>query len=122
MLCPILELENISVSFDGFLALNDLNLWLSAGELRAVIGPNGAGKTTFLDVITGKIRPTKGDVRFRGQSLVGLAEHRIARLGIGRKFQSPRVYQNLTPRQNLELAIKGGRASGGGVLAGQSCV
>ncbi|MCT0230881.1 urea ABC transporter ATP-binding protein UrtD [Synechococcus sp. CS-1324] len=104
---PLLELRSVSVSFDGFWALKDLNLSLSAGELRAVIGPNGAGKTTFLDVITGKVKPTKGDVMFRGRSLVGTAEHRIARLGIGRKFQTPRVYQNLTPRRNLELAVSG---------------
>ena len=103
----LLELQGVSVSFDGFWALNDLNLRLAPGELRAVIGPNGAGKTTFLDVITGKVRPTKGDVLFRGSSLVGTTEHRIARLGIGRKFQTPRVYQNLTPRRNLELAVKG---------------
>jgi len=102
---PLLELRGISVSFDGFWALNDLNLSLAPGELRAVIGPNGAGKTTFLDVITGKVRPTKGEVLFRGRSLLGIAEHRIARLGIGRKFQTPRVYQNLTPRRNLELAV-----------------
>jgi urea transport system ATP-binding protein len=102
---PLLELRGVSVSFDGFWALNDLNLRLAPGELRAVIGPNGAGKTTFLDVITGKVKPTKGDVFFRGRSLVGTAEHRIARLGIGRKFQTPRVYQNLTPRRNLELAV-----------------
>ncbi|MFN5163338.1 MAG: urea ABC transporter ATP-binding protein UrtD [Cyanobacteriota bacterium] len=102
---PLLELQGVSVSFDGFWALNDLNLSLQSGELRAVIGPNGAGKTTFLDVITGKVRPTRGDVRFRGRSLVGTAEHRIARLGIGRKFQTPRVYQNLSPRRNLELAV-----------------
>ena len=101
----LLELRGVSVSFDGFLALNDLNLSLQPGELRAVIGPNGAGKTTFLDVITGKVRPTKGDVLFRGRSLVGTSEHRIARLGIGRKFQTPRVYQNLTARRNLELAV-----------------
>jgi urea transport system ATP-binding protein len=104
----LLELRGVSVSFDGFLALNDLNLSLQPGELRAVIGPNGAGKTTFLDVITGKVRPTQGDVLFRGRSLLGIAEHRIARLGIGRKFQAPRVYENLTPRRNLELAVKGG--------------
>ncbi len=103
----LLELQGVSVSFDGFWALNDLNLRLAPGELRAVIGPNGAGKTTFLDVITGKVRPTRGDVLFRGRSLVGTSEHRIARLGIGRKFQTPRVYQNLTPRRNLELAVKG---------------
>jgi len=101
----LLELRGVSVSFDGFLALNDLNLSLQPGELRAVIGPNGAGKTTFLDVITGKVRPTHGDVFFRGRSLVGTSEHRIARLGIGRKFQTPRVYQNLTARRNLELAV-----------------
>jgi urea transport system ATP-binding protein len=101
----LLELRGVTVSFDGFLALNDLNLSLQSGELRAVIGPNGAGKTTFLDVITGKVRPTKGDVIFRGRSLVGTTEHRIARLGIGRKFQTPRVYQNLTARRNLELAV-----------------
>jgi len=101
----LLELRGVSVSFDGFLALNDLNLSLQPGELRAVIGPNGAGKTTFLDVITGKVRPTSGDVIFRGRSLVGTTEHRIARLGIGRKFQTPRVYQNLTARRNLELAV-----------------
>jgi urea transport system ATP-binding protein len=101
----LLELRGVSVSFDGFLALNDLNLSLQPGDLRAVIGPNGAGKTTFLDVITGKVRPTKGDVFFRGRSLVGTSEHRIARLGIGRKFQTPRVYQNLTARRNLELAV-----------------
>ncbi|MEB3263875.1 MAG: urea ABC transporter ATP-binding protein UrtD [Synechococcus sp.] len=102
---PLLELRGVSVSFDGFWALNDLNLRLAPGELRAVIGPNGAGKTTFLDVITGKVRPTQGDVLFRGRSLVGQSEHRISRLGIGRKFQTPRVYQNLTPRRNLELAV-----------------
>ena len=102
---PLLELRGVSVSFDGFWALNDLNLRLAPGELRAVIGPNGAGKTTFLDVITGKVRPTKGEVLYRGRSLLGIAEHRIARLGIGRKFQTPRVYQNLTPRRNLELAV-----------------
>ncbi|MFM7268277.1 MAG: urea ABC transporter ATP-binding protein UrtD, partial [Cyanobium sp.] len=101
----LLELRGVSVSFDGFLALNDLNLRLEPGELRAVIGPNGAGKTTFLDVITGKVRPTRGDVFFRGRSLVGTTEHRIARLGIGRKFQTPRVYENLTARRNLELAV-----------------
>jgi urea transport system ATP-binding protein len=102
---PLLELRGVSVSFDGFWALNDLNLSLAPGELRAVIGPNGAGKTTFLDVITGKLRPTRGEVLFRGRSLLGTTEHRIARLGIGRKFQTPRVYQNLSPRRNLELAV-----------------
>jgi urea transport system ATP-binding protein len=104
---PLLELRDVSVSFDGFWALKDLNLSLRPGELRAVIGPNGAGKTTFLDVITGKLKPQRGNVFFRGRSLLGQSENQIARLGIGRKFQTPRVYQNLSPRRNLELAISG---------------
>ena len=101
----LLELVGIHVSFDGFLALKNLNLQLAAGELRAVIGPNGAGKTTFLDVITGKVRPQMGDVRFRGRSLLGRNEHQIARLGIGRKFQSPRVFEQLSVQENLVLAV-----------------
>ena len=101
----ILNLKNVSVSFEGFLALNNLNLTLSKGELRAVIGPNGAGKTTFLDVITGKVKPTKGDVLFKGRSLVGKKEHKIARIGIGRKFQSPRVFENLSVQENLEISV-----------------
>ncbi len=102
---PLLELQKISVSFEGFLALNDLNLSLNAGELRAVIGPNGAGKTTFLDVITGKVKPTSGNVIFKNTSILGQREHRIARLGIGRKFQSPRIFENLTVNENLALAV-----------------
>tara|TARA_B100000029_G_scaffold499573_1_gene570155 strand:+ start:258 stop:1001 length:744 start_codon:yes stop_codon:yes gene_type:complete len=101
----LLELDQISVSFEGFLALSNLNLSLQPGELRAVIGPNGAGKTTFLDVITGKIKPTSGDVIFKGYSLLGKMEHQIARLGIGRKFQSPRVFEKLSVYENLSLAI-----------------
>ena len=101
----LLSLENITVSFEGFLALNDLNLSLKKGELRAVIGPNGAGKTTFLDVITGKVKPTKGEVLFKGKSLIGRKEHRIARLGVGRKFQSPRVFENLSVKENLEISV-----------------
>ena len=101
----LLELCQITVSFDGFLALRDLNLSLQPGELRAVIGPNGAGKTTFLDVITGKTLPTEGDVVFKGRSLLRTSEHCIARLGIGRKFQSPRVFEKLTVQENLALAV-----------------
>jgi ABC-type uncharacterized transport system ATPase subunit len=77
---------------------------MAEGELRVIIGPNGAGKTTFLDVITGKVQPTTGQARFKGKDLSKQAEHTIARLGIGRKFQTPRVYLNLTPRENLELS------------------
>jgi len=101
---PILEIENLTVSFDGFKALNQLNFAMETGELRVIIGPNGAGKTTFLDVITGKVQPTIGQVRFKGRNLRSISEHEIARLGIGRKFQTPRVYLNLTPRENLELS------------------
>lgn len=100
----ILEIENLSVSFDGFKALNQLNFSMDEGELRVVIGPNGAGKTTFLDVITGKVKPTEGRVLFEGRNLRRLREHQIARLGVGRKFQTPRPYLNLTPRENLELS------------------
>lgn len=100
----ILEIQNLTVSFDGFKAINNLNFSMDEGELRVVIGPNGAGKTTFMDVITGKTKPTTGQVFFKGQNLRPYAEHQISRMGIGRKFQTPRVYQQLTARENLELA------------------
>ncbi len=100
----ILETENVTVSFDGFKALNHLNFSMDVGELRVVIGPNGAGKTTFLDVITGKVKPTEGRVLFKGRNVKAFSEYQIARLGIGRKFQTPRIYLNLTPRENLEIA------------------
>ncbi|MEH1966867.1 urea ABC transporter ATP-binding protein UrtD [Nostoc sp.] len=103
MNAKILETENVTVSFDGFKALNQLNFSMDVGELRVVIGPNGAGKTTFLDVITGKVQPTIGRVLFKGKNLRSLPEYKIARLGIGRKFQTPRIYLNLTPRENLEI-------------------
>lgn len=104
MAAKILEIENLTVSFDGFKALNQLNFDMDEGELRVIIGPNGAGKTTFLDVITGKVQPTEGRARFKGKNLRSRSEDEIARLGIGRKFQTPRVYLNLTPRENLDLA------------------
>jgi urea transport system ATP-binding protein len=104
MTTNILEIENVMVSFDGFKALKNLNFSLKAGELRVIIGPNGAGKTTFLDTITGKVKPTSGQVRFKGKNLRSYSEYQIARMGIGRKFQTPRVYQKLTVRENLELA------------------
>ncbi|MBD2725665.1 urea ABC transporter ATP-binding protein UrtD [Nostoc sp. FACHB-892] len=103
MNAKILETENVTVSFDGFKALNQLNFSMDMGELRVVIGPNGAGKTTFLDVITGKVQPTVGRVLFKGKNLRSLPEYKIARLGIGRKFQTPRIYLNLTPSENLEI-------------------
>ncbi len=99
----ILDINNLTVSFDGFKALNDLNFNMDYGELRVIIGPNGAGKTTFLDIITGKVQPTTGRVTFQDRDLSKIPEYKIARLGIGRKFQTPRVYLNLTVRENLDL-------------------
>lgn len=103
----ILYLEDITVSFDGFKAINKLNLDISVGELRCIIGPNGAGKTTMMDVITGKTRPTSGTVFF-GQSidLTKMTEYEIAHAGIGRKFQRPTVFEQHTVFENLELAMK----------------
>ena len=102
----ILYLENLTVSFDGFKALDDLNLYIDDGELRCIIGPNGAGKTTMMDVITGKTRPDEGTVFF-GQTLdlTKMTEYEIAHAGIGRKFQKPTVFQNHTIYENLELAL-----------------
>ena len=102
----ILYLENLTVSFDGFKALDDLNLYIDDGELRCIIGPNGAGKTTMMDVITGKTRPDKGTVFF-GQSLdlTQMTEYETAHAGIGRKFQKPTVFKNHTVYENLELAL-----------------
>src|SRR6476661_254392 len=107
----ILHLENLTVSFDGFKALNELTLHVEPGEMRCVIGPNGAGKTTMMDVITGKTRPDSGTAWF-GQSidLLALSEPEIARAGIGRKFQKPTVFEFLTVFENLELALAGDKS------------
>ena len=106
----LLYLDAVSVSFDGFRALNNLSLLLAPGEMRAIIGPNGAGKTTMMDVITGRTRPDSGIVEFRGtHDLTRLDEPSIARLGIGRKFQKPTVFEQLTVRDNLLLSLKGRR-------------
>ena len=103
----ILYLEDVSVSFDGFKAINKLSLDIAPGELRCIIGPNGAGKTTMMDIITGKTRPDEGTVFFG--STIDLLRHKeadIAQLGIGRKFQKPTVFEHLTVFENLELALK----------------
>ena len=110
MTTPILELSDVSVDFDGFFALTDLSISLQHGDLRSIIGPNGAGKTTFLDVITGKVKPTKGSVSLRGSSIIGLSEQKISNLGVGRKFQTPRVFENLSVARNLELAASPSKA------------
>lgn len=104
-----LYLDGVSVVFDGFRALNNLSLIVEPGELRAVIGPNGAGKTTMMDVITGKTRPTAGAVRFGETDLTRMDEASIATLGIGRKFQKPTVFDDLTVFENVELALKAPR-------------
>ncbi len=106
----ILYLNGVTVSFDGFRALNELSFYVEVGELRAVIGPNGAGKTTMMDVVTGKTRPDRGQVEFRdGIDLTQLDEAAIANLGIGRKFQKPTVFEEHTVFDNLELALAGNR-------------
>ena len=103
----ILYIEGLTVSFDGFKALNDLNLYIDEGELRCIIGPNGAGKTTMMDVITGKTRPDKGTVFFgQNHDLSKMTEYEISHAGIGRKFQKPTVFLNHTVFENLELALK----------------
>ena len=101
----IIYLQDVTVDYDGFKALNDLNFYMDYRELRVVIGPNGAGKTTLLDVISGKVEPTSGRVVFgKDTSLVGRRENEIAALGVGRKFQTPSIFANLSVWENLELS------------------
>jgi urea transport system ATP-binding protein len=107
----ILYMEHVTVSFDGFKALNDLTFYMDPGELRCVIGPNGAGKTTMMDVITGRTRPDSGTAWFgRSLDLLTLSEPAIVQAGIGRKFQKPTVFEHLTVFENLELALAGDKA------------
>jgi urea transport system ATP-binding protein len=105
----ILYIEDLTVSFDGFKAVDGLNLYVEKDELRVIIGPNGAGKTTVLDLICGKTQPTAGSVLFNGKELIGLSEHEIVREGVGRKFQTPSIYENLTVYENLEVSFPRGR-------------
>jgi len=106
----LLYLNGVTVSFDGFRALNNLSFAVEPGEMRAIIGPNGAGKTTMMDVVTGKTRPDAGDVVFGGaQDLTQLDETQIAELGIGRKFQKPTVFEMHTVEDNIRLALKSDR-------------
>ena len=117
---PLLVVDEVTVSFDGFRALNALTLVLQPGELRCVVGPNGAGKTTLQDVITGKTRPTSGRVRFDGRDITFLAEHEIVELGIGRKFQRPTVFPLHTVFENLELTVRGQKSVSRGLFTGLS--
>src|SRR6476660_1841184 len=102
----LLDVRDITVSFDGFKAITNLSLSVPKGSLRVLIGPNGAGKSTLLDTIIGKVRPDTGDIRFGGQVISKLPEHRIAGLGICRKFQAPGVLEGLTVRENLLLTAR----------------
>jgi len=113
----LLYLDGISVSFDGFKALNSLSLMVQPGEMRAIIGPNGAGKTTMMDVVTGKTRPDEGDALFDGaHDLTSLDETEIAELGIGRKFQKPTVFESHTVEDNIRLALKADRRARAALL------
>jgi urea transport system ATP-binding protein len=111
MMTTLLEVSGVSVSFDGFRAINNLSIAIAEPELRAVIGPNGAGKTTFMDIVTGKTRPDAGRVIWgeKSVSLLGMSESAIARVGIGRKFQKPTVFEEQTVRENLAMALKDSR-------------
>ena len=104
----LLEVSGVSVTFDGFRAINNLSINFAKTELRAIIGPNGAGKTTFMDIVTGKTKPDEGHVIWGGKniSLLGMSESEIAMEGIGRKFQKPTVFEAQTVRQNLAMALK----------------
>lgn len=108
----LLEVSGVTVSFDGFRAINNLTFAIGAAELRAIIGPNGAGKSTFMDIVTGKTRPDSGSVTFgeKSVSLLKLSEAQIARAGIGRKFQRPTVFEDQTVEENLTLALKAARS------------
>ncbi|WP_147111026.1 urea ABC transporter ATP-binding protein UrtD [Tateyamaria sp. syn59] len=104
----LLEVSGVSVSFDGFKAINNLTFQIGEAEMRAVIGPNGAGKTTFMDIVTGKTRPDEGHVLWgeKSQSLLSMSESQIAQAGVGRKFQRPTVFEDQTVAENLMLALK----------------
>lgn len=104
----LLEVSGVSVSFDGFRAINNLSFRVAEAELRAVIGPNGAGKTTFMDIVTGKTKPDEGRVIWgeKSVSLLKMSEAKIAQAGVGRKFQKPTVFEDQTVQENLQMALK----------------
>jgi urea transport system ATP-binding protein len=105
----LLSVEGLTVSFDGFKAVSDLSLYVDKNEIRVIIGPNGAGKTTVLDLICGRTKATSGSIRFRGKELTTMREHQIVHAGIGRKFQNPSIYEDLTVFENLEISFPRGR-------------
>ncbi|WP_438969817.1 urea ABC transporter ATP-binding protein UrtD [Methylophaga sp.] len=105
----LLAIEDLTVSFDGFKAVDALTMYIDKNELRVVIGPNGAGKTTVLDLICGKTKSSSGSIKFKNSELTKLAEHEIVRTGVGRKFQTPSIYENLSVYENLEVSYPKGR-------------
>lgn len=116
----VLAIEGLTVSFDGFKAVDDLNLYVDKNEIRVVIGPNGAGKTTVLDLICGKTRATSGSIKFNNLELTSMREHEIVRAGVGRKFQNPTIYENLTVFENLEVSYPRGRTVMGSLFFKQT--
>lgn len=106
----ILKVEGLTVSFDGFKAVNDLSFYVDPGEIRVIIGPNGAGKTTVLDLICGRTKATEGSIKFKGHELTKMKEYQIVRAGVGRKFQNPSIYDDLTVFENLEVSFPRGRS------------
>lgn len=112
----VLSVEGLTVSFDGFKAVNDLSFYVEENEIRVIIGPNGAGKTTVLDLICGKTRATEGSIKFRGKELTRMSEHAIVHTGIGRKFQNPSIYEDLTVFENLEISFPRGHSVFGALV------
>jgi len=112
----VLEVEGLTVSFDGFKAVNDLSFYVEEEEIRVIIGPNGAGKTTVLDLICGKTKSTSGSIKFRGRDLTKMTEHAIVHAGVGRKFQNPSIYEDLTVFENLEISYPSGRSVFGALV------
>ncbi|PUA30132.1 urea ABC transporter ATP-binding protein UrtD [Cellvibrio mixtus] len=106
----VLAVEGLTVSFDGFKAVNDLTFYVDENEIRVIIGPNGAGKTTVLDLICGRTKATDGSIKFRNRELTKLREHEIVKAGVGRKFQNPSIYGDLTVFENLEISFPRGRS------------
>ena len=105
----VLAVEGLTVSFDGFKPVNDLSFYVDENEIRVIIGPNGAGKTTVLDLICGRTKATEGSIKFRGKELTKMKEHQIVHQGVGRKFQNPSIYEDLTVFENLEISYPKGR-------------
>lgn len=112
----LLAIEGLTVSFDGFRAVDDLTLYIDPNEIRVIIGPNGAGKTTVLDLICGKTKATEGSIKFKGQELTAMREHEIVTAGVGRKFQTPSIYEDLTVFENLEISYPRGRTVFGAIM------